>query len=255
MKNEVKVHEVNPINFKNRRDFLKISGLAVAGTGLLLAGCNDDDDNGTPSDQQLPGIRNGVFDLGGGDLGILTYAYALEQLEADFYTKVVNATGFTTAFNAIEQEVLSDLYKHEVVHREFFKAAITGVLTEAGLDPAQRLLPNLTFDYGTLNFSDRNTVLATSKALEDTGVAAYNGAGRYLVNPAYLLLAGKIVSVEARHASAIRSLINPNSTDFAGDDVVTTDQGLDAARKPSIIIGEVKSLNIIQNDFTANFLS
>jgi hypothetical protein len=28
-------------------------------------------------------------------------------------------------------------------------------------------------------------------------------------NPEYHILAGKIVSVEARHASAIRSLINP----------------------------------------------
>jgi hypothetical protein len=49
-----------------------------------------------------------------------------------------------------------------------------------------------------------------------------------LTNPDYLLLAGKIVSVEARHASAIRSLINPNSADFAGDDVINT--GLDGKK-------------------------
>ena len=61
-----------------------------------------------------------------------------------------------------------------------------------------------------MNFNDRSSVLATAKALEDTGVAAYNAAGKYITNPAYLVIAGKIVSVEARHASAtIRNLINP----------------------------------------------
>lgn len=246
MKNEVKVHEVNPTNFKNRRDFLKISGLAVAGTGLLLVGCNDDD--GTPDANQLPGMRNGVFDLGGGDFGVLTYAYALEQLEADFYTKVVNAAGFTSTFNSEEQAVLVDLYNHEVIHREFFKAALTGALP----DPGTQLLPALAFNYGTLSFSNRNDVLATAKALEDTGVAAYNGAGQIIQTPAYLVLAGKIVSVEARHASAIRSLINPNSKDFAGDDVVNTTTGLDLAQNPSQVLPVAGGF--ITTDFTAQYL-
>lgn len=245
---KVQVQEVKT-NLPNRRSFLKLSGLAIAGTGLILAGCSSDDDGGTPDDQQLPGIRNGKFDLGGGDLGILTYAYALEQLEADFYTRVVNSNTFGTTFNSDERLVLEDLYRHEVVHREFFKAAISGVITSQ-----DQLLPSLEFDYGSLNFSSRDQVLATAKTLEDTGVAAYNGAGRYIDNSAYLLLAGKIVSVEARHASAIRSLINPGSEDFAGDDVVNPDNGLGQAKKPSQIISEVSSLDIIQTAFTANYL-
>jgi hypothetical protein len=59
-------------------------------------------------------------------------------------------------------------------------------------------------------------------------VSAYNGAGRLLSNPDYLLLAG-IVSVEARHASAI-NLINPNSADFAGNDVIDMMTGLDVSK-------------------------
>ncbi len=250
MKNEVKAHEVNPSNFKNRRDFLKISGLAVAGTGLLLMGCNDDDES-TPDSERLPGLNGDTFDFGGGDLGILTYAYALEQLEADFYTKVVNATGFGSTFNATEQAVLTDLYNHEVIHREFFKAAISGVLNDNGLDPAKHLLPALSFNYGSLSFSSRDGVLATAKALEDTGVKAYNGAGASIANPAYLLLAGKIVSVEARHAAAIRSIINPNSKDFAGDDIVDA-MGLDGAELPSAILPVAR--NFITNAFSANYL-
>ncbi|MES2484513.1 MAG: ferritin-like domain-containing protein, partial [Bacteroidota bacterium] len=200
-KTKVSVSEVATGSVTNRRSFLKISGLTLAGTGLLLAGCSDDDDAGSNVDpSQLPGVRNGVFDLGGGDAGILTYAYALEQLEADFYTRVVNSNTFGSTFNAEEQQVLADLYQHEVYHREFFKVALTGAL--AGTTGT--VLPDLEFAYNGLNWNNRATVLATAKALEDTGVAAYNGAGRYITTPDYLVIAGKIVSVEARHAAAIR---------------------------------------------------
>lgn len=250
MKNVVKVEEAHPLH-TNRRNFLRISGLGAIGAGLLLAGCNDDDDNdGVPAPDMYPGIKNGIFDLGGGDFGILTYAYALEQLEADFYTKVVNASNFNSAYSVEQRAVLTDLYNHEVIHREFFKTALTGALP----NPSTQLLPNLSFDYGGLNFNNPATVLETARLLEDTGVAAYNGAGRYITNADYLLLAGKIVSVEARHASAIRSLINPNSNYFAGDDIVDPTNGLDAAKKPSVIIGEVSALDIIQTPFTAMYL-
>jgi len=241
MKKTVKVQEVKT-NVQNRRSFLKISGLAIAGTGLFLAGCSDDDDPMTPP-------QGNVFDLGSGDLGILNYAYALEQLEADFYTRVVNANNFGSTFNSEEQQILEDIYNHEVIHREFFKAAITGAAANES-----QVLPMLDFEYSGFNFSDRMMVLQTAKTLEDTGVAAYNGAGRYITTPDYLVIAGKIVSVEARHAAAIRDLLNPGSASFAGNDVVDSN-GLDLAKKPSQIISEVTALNIIQTPFTANSLA
>ena len=58
----------------------------------------------------------------------------------------------------------------------------------------------------------------TARTFEDLGVSAYNGAGQLLTVAANLLTAGKIVSVEARHAAAIRDLLVPNS--FAASDVV-----------------------------------
>ncbi|SEA99829.1 Ferritin-like domain-containing protein [Flavobacterium gillisiae] len=258
MKNEVKIHEVSSSSLKGRREFLKLSGMAVAGTGLFLAGCSYDEKtelNGSfnntakmGNNGHFPGVKNGIFDLGGNDFGVLTYAYALEQLEADFYTKVVNASGFSSTFNDIEKEVLTDLYHHEVIHREFFKTALTSGLP----NPKHQLLPDLSFAYGNLNFNNRDQVLATAKALEDTGVAAYNGAGRLLSNPDYLLLAGKIVSVEARHASAIRSLINPNSADFAGDDVIDMTTGLDVSKNPSEVA--LIAATFITTPFTAKYL-
>lgn len=217
----------------NRRNFLKLGGLGLMVAGLTLAGCNDDDDH------NMGGGNGEIFDLGPGDVGVLNYAYALEQLEADFYTKVVNS--FYSGISSEERQILTDLYHHEVIHRDFFKAAISGV--------TQNVLPTLEFQYNGVDFSNRNSVLATAKALEDTGVAAYNAAGKYISNLDYLVIAGKIVSVEARHAAAIRDLINPGSADFSGNDVVDSN-GLDVAKEPSDIVSI--AANFIKTPFTWN---
>ena len=230
MKNKIKVHEVKPIR-NDRRNFLKLSGAALLGSGLLfMTGCSDDDDGPQPNP--------GIFDLGTGDLGVLNYAYALEQLEADFYTRVVNNANFTSAFSANEQQLMIDLYNHEVIHRDFFNVAINAAVN----NDSSKVLPTLEFDYGNLNFGNREMVLATSQVLEDTGVAAYNGAGKIITDPGYLLVAGKIVSVEARHASAIRNVIATGSINgsgsaaFAGDDAIDPVTGLGKALPPSEIV-------------------
>ncbi len=162
-----------------------------------------------------------AVNLGSGDVGILNYAYALEQLEAAFYTAVIGG-GYYASASPAEKEIILDLQKHEVIHREFFKAAITAAA------PAD-IIPSLEVDFSAINFNERASVLATAQTFEDLGVSAYNGAGQFIVNPDYLVLAGKIVSVEARHASAIRDLLNPNSADFAGDDIINT-SGLEITR-------------------------
>lgn len=205
----------------NRRNFLKLGGVGLLVAGLAVAGCREDD-------YDFP--MNNVFDLGKGDIGILNYAYALEQLEADFYTKVVN--NFYRGISDKERQLFTDIYHHEVIHRNFFQAAISGATSN--------ILPKLEFKYDGVDFNSRDSILATSKALEDTGVAAYNGAGKYITNLDYLVIAGKIVSVEARHASAIRDLINPGSGAFSGDDVIDAN-GLDVAKEPKEIIAAAGS--------------
>jgi hypothetical protein len=137
-------------------------------------------------------------DIGSGDFGILNYAYALEQLEAAFYLQV--ALTPYSGITATETSLLTDIRDHEVGHREFFKAAL-GANAIVGLTP----------DFSSIDFSSRAKVLAAAQAFEDTGVSAYNGAGYLIQNTDYLLLAGKIVSVEARHAAYIRNLVNYGS--------------------------------------------
>lgn len=200
----------------SRRNFLKLGGVGLIVAGLTVAGCREDN-------YDFP--MGNVFDLGTGDVGILNYAYALEQLEADFYTKVVN--NFYSGISMEEKQLFTDIYHHEVIHRDFFKAALTGV--------TPKVLPKLEFKYDGVDFNNRNSILATAKALEDTGVAAYNGAGKYITNLDYLVIAGKIVSVEARHAAAIRNIISPGSASFSGDDVIDAN-GLDVAKEPKEIV-------------------
>lgn len=198
-----------------RGTFLKYAGASVAVTGFMVAGC-EDDKGGDISGRT-------TVDLGSGDIGILNYAYLLEQLEAAFYVKVLQSP-YSGMVND-ETSILTDIRDHELLHRDFFKAALG-----AGA------IPQVNFDFSSINFTDRSSVLGTAKVFEDLGVSAYNGAGKLLESPDFLLLAGKIVSVEARHAAAIRDLISPFTAAFAGDDVVTVDNGLDVVRTPTEVL-------------------
>lgn len=197
----------------DRRKFLRFGGLFGAsvvaiGSMSTMSGCNKDKNN------------NDGINLGSGDVGVLNYAYALEQLEAAFYIKVVQSqfSGITAA----ETSYLTDIRDHEIAHREFFKTALGG-----------NAIPALEVDFSSINFGSRDSVLGTAKAFEDLGVSAYNGAGKLLTSATNLLTAGKIVSVEARHAALIRDLITANS--FAASDVVDMN-GLDKARTPNEVL-------------------
>lgn len=246
--NEIKALDPKVDKGRDRRQFLKMGGLAVIGSGLLLA-CNDDDDYVLPPDGDL-------FDLGAGNLGILNYAYALEQLEAAFYAEVLKGS-YYMGLDAKTKQLFLDTYYHEQIHRAFFKKAISDAV------PAEQVLPELEFDFSTIDFSSETSVVNTTIALEDTGVSAYNGAGKLIdvsddAGKVYLGLAGKIVSVEARHASAFRNLKNPGSMDFAGDDILIglggTDKAFDKATLPLDVLAKVQELGFIKTPFTANQL-
>lgn len=195
----------------HRRTFLKYVGMgsAILTAGAVAGSCNKDNDYDE-------GNGAGVS-LGTGDFAVLNYAFALEQLEAAFYTKVAESP--YANINDAEMALLTDIRDHEVAHREFFRRAL-----------ASNAIPDLEVDFSTIDFSSRDKVLAAAKTFEDLGVAAYNGAGRYIDDVNYLALAGKIVSVEARHAAYIRDLISNGS--FA-DDTVIDANGLDGAKTPT----------------------
>lgn len=242
----------------SRRKFLKNSGLLVAGTGLFMYSCSPEEEgfDGLVLDaKNAPDRRAGkVFNLGKGDLAILNYAYILEQLEAAFYTQLIESNTFAATFpDEEEKQLFIDLYAHEVIHRDFFKLALTSIA------PPGKIAPTLEFNFSSVDFSDRDNVLKVSQILEDTGVAAYNGAGNLLENPDYLLVAGKIVSVEARHASAIRDIIGDatgDDTNFASGDVIVsilrTGPAYDRALDPEVILQAVANTGFLETKLITN---
>ncbi|SDR95771.1 ferritin-like domain-containing protein [Gramella sp. MAR_2010_147] len=248
----------------SRRKFIKLSGLGIAGSSFLLYGCSEDDmfdpggdQGGNPMEPEEPEEPQEpeAFDLGPGNLGILNYAYALEQLEAEFYTRMTAGAYYMgLADDSDEKQILEDTWYHEVIHREFFRTAITAAAPDG-------ILPDLEFDFSSVNFDDRQSVLDTALLLEDTGVSAYNGAGKLIdvdaeLGGTYLLLAGKIVSVEARHASAFADLALGTPTAFARDEVLVSIEGVgpafDKATPPADVLAAAGGF--ITTEFTANQL-
>ena len=231
MKRTIESTPVQPVLTETRAALSRRKFLALAGIGLVASAvtisCKDDG----------PGVQpDGTIDLGSGDIGILNYAYALEQLEAGFYTQVT--ASFYSGATAAEKARLTEIRDHEIAHREFFKAAL-----------GTSAIPELKVNFSKIDFKNRDNVLATAKAFEDLGVSAYNGAGQLIVKTDYLLLAGKIVSVEARHAAYIRDIIDNGS--FAASDIVDG-RGMDRSLSPA----EVLSIagNYLTSKISANNL-
>lgn len=203
----------------SRREFLRLLG--VGGTVVLLPGmltaCGSDDPVG-PGNGDLDRELDAVTINLGSDIGIFNFTYALEQLEGAFYTAAVASPAFS-GMTAEQKEVLVDIRNAEVVHREFLKAVL-----------GDDRIGTIKVNQSALNtaLSSAASIFRTSETLEETGVSTLNGAGKYLTSAANLGVAGKIVSVEARHAAAIRDIreamgvaaAGMAGTRFAGDDVV-----------------------------------
>lgn len=195
-----------------RRSFLRAAGATVLafGGGSLLPRRT---------------LAAAGVNLGSGDTAVLNFAYVLEQLEAAFYKKVTDS--FYAGANARERGLLGEIREHEATHRNFLRGAL-----------GSSAIPELEVNFSAVDFRNRQSVLTTAITFEDTGVAAYNGAGQLLLSTKHLLAAGRIVSVEARHAAILRDMLQPRSTAFAGDDVVDG-FGLGAVLRPSEVLNRV----------------
>ena len=183
------------------------------------------------------------------DIGILNFALLLEELESAFYILALRSGKVT---DPKEYDYLQAISKHEATHVRFLRK----VLGKNTLFATKDL--RLSVEGLNAVLKDRDTILNTAVALEDTGVHAYNGAGTQIKDPTYLLAAGSIVSIEARHSAGVRALLRRPATQPTSDDAIPKEKlvpeinpfygrAYDELYTPKQIVGIVSSLNILRN--------
>lgn len=124
------------------------------------------------------------------DVRILNYALTLEFLEAEFYKQALanQAYGSSAPLKRFAEVVA----RHEAKHVTFLRGAL-----------GAKAIKKPTFDFGD-TVKDQAKFAATAQVLEDTGVSAYLGQVKNVLQGGVLQAAGTIVTVEARHAAWIR---------------------------------------------------
>ena len=193
--------------------------------------------------------RGKTLTFNANDIGILNFALLLEELEAAFYAAVVSSGKIT---NSKEMEYMRYLGGQEAAHVTFLRSVLADQVLFATQD--------LSFNPSTINnaLASRESILNTAVTLEDIGVHAYNGAGPSLTNPTFILAAGSIVSVEARHAAGVRALLGKPTTEPDSDRLVNDanlnstlnpfkGRAYDELYTPKQIVSIVSSLNILNN--------
>lgn len=205
-----------------RRHFLQFAGTFALTAGVL--GCKKNESSAA-SPQTNDGSTIDFKD----DTGIFNYIYTLEQLEAAFYIKL--SVAYPAAFTATQISFFKDIKSHEVAHRGFYKK----FLGAAGIG-------NLDFDFSSIDFTNATAVFTATKALEDMGVAAYNGILARAQQSFTITILSQIASVEARHAAWVRGQVTTN--DFADLNDLSAlgaivANGLDAALTPDKVLAQI----------------
>jgi len=134
------------------------------------------------------------------DADILNFALLLEYVQAGFYADALKRG----SLEGERREYARTVGAHERAHVAFLRKALG---EKAGKAPK--------LDFGDDTTSPKRFTDSALK-LEDLAVAAYNAAAPSLTKPA-LAAAAKIVSVEARHASWIRSIAGVTPAPYASE--------------------------------------
>jgi hypothetical protein len=196
---------------RTRAELLRRAGLAAAGAAGIAA--------------LLPGVAS-ARDGGSkkNDVKILNYALTLEYLEAAFYAEAVARGGYTGAVGRFASVVAA----HEAAHVAALQEAL-----------GSKAVKRPSFDFKGTNTGHWHTFLKTSKVLEDTGVAAYQGQAPLIHQNAVLAPAGAILAVEARHAAWVRDLL------YAGKSVKPAPEAFSTPKSMAQVLAAVKQTGFI----------
>ncbi len=189
-----------------RRAFLRYAGATSAGAALLLAGCKKDD----PQPTTVVSSNGESVALGSGDIALLNLLQAGKQLSTDLLNQLLRVS--PAVLTGSELALIRDMQAQQKVQRDALKAAVNATRLVAST-PALNL-PDLPSDFSAVDFTQRATALAAAHTLLDTLVAGAAGSLRYTSRGAIMTLIGQVLSVDARHAATLGSLLaSPVFTD------------------------------------------
>jgi hypothetical protein len=201
--------EEQPLNLGAGLTRGALVGRAAAGAGVLAAG--------GLLVSNLP-AASGSRPSPGQDARILRFALVFEHLQAAFYADALRRAHLTGELRTYAEQVGAQEREHA--------GYIERLLGDQAPKP-----PRFAFGDAT---TDPRRFARTARLLEDLGVAAYNGQAPNLTSGA-LRAAGRIVSVEARHAAWIRDILGDVPAPAATDTPISAQQAAAALDKTGFV--------------------
>jgi Ferritin-like domain len=149
------------------------------------------------------------------DVRILNYVLRLEELKAAFYEEAAG----TGALVGELQQLAETLARHERAHIALLRKRL-----------GAKAADERTYDFGSAT-RNSDTFASTTRALEETAVAAYIGQGANLSRSLMTPFA-ELCSVEARHAAWIADVLERDPAPRPADD----------AKPPAEVIAAIQQL-------------
>jgi hypothetical protein len=144
------------------------------------------------------------------DVRILQLVLQLEYTQVAFYEQALRDAGLHGELRRFARTALG----HERQHLAAIRRAL-----------GSKAMPRPTFDFGR-NTKSQDAFQQAAIKLEDIAVAAYNGQATNLTAPT-LAAAATIVSVEARHASWVRTIAGRVAAPEPVDKPITAKEAAD----------------------------
>lgn len=179
----------------------------IAGQFIDAQDGDDNGDEGTMEDSADDSTPERKKDDGTSDLDVLNYALTLEHLEYAFYRDGLEEFSDSELENAVlcrfgDTEVTNNVPSRLAAIRDHEKAHVE-TITKTVNDLDGEPVSEAEYDFG---YETPSEFLGVAQALENTGVAAYLGAGPTVSNDDIFAAAASIQSVEARHAGFLNEL-------------------------------------------------
>ncbi|RYX84584.1 ferritin-like domain-containing protein [bacterium] len=198
----------NGVKSPARRQFF---ALATAVGGVALAGALY-----KPAQADIVASLGKIFYL---DPTVLNFAFAIEELEADFFSRSFRTAGFQQ-LNGPERAAFSLFANQDESHRMLleslrgpFNAKDAGTFESLNTSASRR--PRL-FYYPPLG--SREELLKTALDIKENALFTYHGAVGLVKNKKLLGVAASIAGVEGRHVAVLRDMmgLDPVPAPFEG---------------------------------------